>query len=231
MSEQSCEFFFDAWNTYQKVVAGNYMFHREIGAELDVALRAHFAGRPFSFLDLGCGDAAALAPLLKDLAPLRYKGVDLSDIALALAAENLKVLPCRVALAQEDILAALAEDGRDDVIHSSFALHHLPTAQKAEFFRRAAQRLTRGGLLLLVDVMREEDESLEVYHRHYCAFLRSSFHDLNEDEKDAICDHIVKNDRPEARSLLQAQAEAAGLKVAPPGAHYGWHWLLCFTPV
>lgn len=230
MSEQSCEFFFDAWATYQKVVAGNYMFHREIGAELDVAIRTHFAGRPFSFLDLGCGDAAALAPLLKALPPERYKGVDLSDNALTLAAENLKFLPCPVELVHEDIMATLTEDGRDDVIHSSFALHHLPTVQKAEFFRRAAQRLTQGGLLLLIDVVREEDESLEVYHRHYCAWLRSSFHDLNEDEKDAICDHILKNDRPEARSLLQAQAEAAGLKVAPPGTHYGWHWLLCFTP-
>jgi len=31
-------------------------------------------------------------------------------------------------------LATLAEDATYDVIYSSFALHHLPTAQKAEFF-------------------------------------------------------------------------------------------------
>jgi SAM-dependent methyltransferase len=80
MSDSTPASFFDAWDIYQKVVAGNYMFHREIGAEL---LRAHFDGRPISILDLGCGDAAALAPLLKGLALQRYRGVDLSETALA----------------------------------------------------------------------------------------------------------------------------------------------------
>ena len=43
----------------------------------------------------------------------------------------------------------------------------------------------------------------------------AAFSALNEDEKDLICDHIVKNDMPDPVSVLQAQAEAAGLKVAP----------------
>jgi len=57
--------FFDAWDTYQKVVTCDYMFHREIGEALNQLLRAHFGGRPFSILDLGCGDAATLTPLLE----------------------------------------------------------------------------------------------------------------------------------------------------------------------
>jgi hypothetical protein len=64
MTEHSSGSFFDAWDTYQKVVAGDYMFHREIGAELKRVLHALFGGRSFSILDLGCGDAATLAPLL-----------------------------------------------------------------------------------------------------------------------------------------------------------------------
>jgi len=32
---------------------------------LNQLLRAHFGGRPFSILDLGCGDAATLTPLLE----------------------------------------------------------------------------------------------------------------------------------------------------------------------
>jgi SAM-dependent methyltransferase len=121
--------FFDTWDTYQKVVAGDYMFHREIGVALDQALRAHFGGRPFSILDLGCGDAATLTPLLEGLALQRYKGVDLSETALALAAENLKALACPVELAHRDILAALAaENVAYDMIYISLALHHLPTA-------------------------------------------------------------------------------------------------------
>ncbi len=142
--------FFDAWDTYQKVVTCDYMFHREIGEALNQLLRAHFGGRPFSILDLGCGDAATLTPLLEGLTLQRYKGVDLSETALVLAAENLKTLACPVQLTQGHILATLAEDASYDVIYSSFALHHLPTAQKAEFFHLAAQRLNKGGLLLLV---------------------------------------------------------------------------------
>ena len=68
MSELSPASFFDVWDTYQKVVSGDYMFHQEIGAELRKLLHAQFEGRSFSILDLGCGDAATLAPLLEGLA-------------------------------------------------------------------------------------------------------------------------------------------------------------------
>ncbi|PNE10575.1 MAG: methyltransferase type 12, partial [Beijerinckiaceae bacterium] len=96
MSEHSAAAFFDVWHTYRKVVAANYMHHKEIKAQLERVLLAQFASRPFSFLDLGCGDAATLAPLLASMAVQRYKGVDLSETALALAAENLKALSCPV---------------------------------------------------------------------------------------------------------------------------------------
>jgi SAM-dependent methyltransferase len=86
MSEHSAAAFFDVWHTYRKVVAANYMHHMEIRAQLERVLLAQFVGRPFSFLDLGCGDAATLAPLLASMAVQRYKGVDLSESALALAA-------------------------------------------------------------------------------------------------------------------------------------------------
>jgi hypothetical protein len=75
-----CHSFFDVWHTYRKVVAANYMHHMEIRAQLEGVLLAQFGSRPFSFLDLGCGDAAALAPLLASMAVQRYKGVDLSEL-------------------------------------------------------------------------------------------------------------------------------------------------------
>ncbi len=229
MSAQSSQEFFDHWDTYHKVVAGDYMFHREIGEELKGALGARFSGRRFAFLDLGCGDATALAPLLQDATPSRYKGVDLSETALALAARTLEALPCPVTLARGDILAALAEDDAYDVIYSSFVLHHLATEQKGEFFRLASRRLAPGGLLLLVDTMREEDETLDDYVRRYCAWLRREWAGLSAQEKEFICDHIINNDRPEPFSTLLTQARAAGLEVAPGGARHGAHWLTCFA--
>ena len=89
MSEHSTTAFFDVWHTYRKVVAVNYMHHREtVKAHIEQMLHAQFVGLPFSFLDLGCGDAATLAPLLASMAVQRYKGVDLSETALALAAKT-----------------------------------------------------------------------------------------------------------------------------------------------
>jgi SAM-dependent methyltransferase len=221
--------FFHAWRSYQKIVAANYMFHREIAQDLRQVLRSRFGGKTFSFLDLGCGDAAALAPVLEGLAIRRYKGVDLSQTALTLAAKNLAILPCAAELARGEFFAALAEEKSSfDVIYSSYAVHHLATEEKAEFFVRTAKCLADGGLLLLVDVTREEGESLEAYYQHYCGWLRSSWA-LDADIVEAVCHHLVHNDMPEPVSVLKAQARAAGLGKAWQAARYNWHRVLCFA--
>ncbi|HTV32754.1 MAG TPA: class I SAM-dependent methyltransferase [Methylocella sp.] len=220
---------FDAWHTYEKVVAANYMFHREIGADIRHVLYTHFQNRPFSFFDLGCGDAATLAPILDGLVLQRYKGVDLSETALSLAEQNLAFLSCSVELVHGDISAELTKETASyDVIYSSFALHHLATHKKAEFFRQIRQHLNEAGLLVLVDPMREENESLQAYLRHYCDWLRKSWGSLNAEEIDLICDHIVKNDLPEPLTVLRAQALAAGLGQPLEVARYDWHHVLCF---
>jgi SAM-dependent methyltransferase len=229
MSEHSTTAFFDVWQTYRKVVAANYMHHMEIKADIERVLRAQFAGRPFSFLDLGCGDAATLAPLLASMAVQRYKGVDLSETALALAAENLQALSCPVDLACRDMMATLeADTGLYDVVYTSFALHHLSTEQKAAFFRCVARRLEKDGLLLLTDIVREENESLPIYLRRYCDWLRSDWSALGAEEKTSACEHILNNDWPETLSVLQLLAQAAGLGDAVAVARYGWHRVLCF---
>jgi SAM-dependent methyltransferase len=221
---------FDVWHIYQKVVAANHMFHREIGADVRRVLHARFGAQPFSLLDLGCGDAAALVPVFKGLILQRYKGVDLSETALSLAALNLAALSCPVELARVDMLAALAgETASYSVIYSSFALHHLPTEEKAEFFRRAARCLDKNGLLLLVDVMRDDGENLESYIEHYLGWLRGGFTALDAQELDLVCDHITNSDLPEPVAVLQAQALAAGLGNACRVAQYNWHRVLCFT--
>ena len=121
-----------------------------------------------------------------------------------------------------------ADSALYDVVYTSFALHHLSTEQKAEFFRRVAQRLERDGLLLLTDIVREEDESLPVYLGRYCDWLRSDWSALDVEEKASACDHILNNDRPETFSVLQILAQAGGLGYAVAVARYGWHRVLCF---
>jgi SAM-dependent methyltransferase len=229
MSQTQAVRFFQAWDTYAKVVAANYMFHRELGEAIKDALRARFIERPFSVLDLGCGDAATFAPLLEGFALKGYKGADLSGAALALAKKNLAHLPCPVELAEGDFMSALVGSSAQDVIYTSFALHHLPTERKAEFFKLAAQKLNPGGLLLLVDVTREEGQTLESYYGDYCSWLRTKMNALDSFEQDQICDHLVNNDFPEPYSLLRAQAEAEGLLALPGAMPHKWHRLMLFA--
>ncbi len=229
MNEPAAVRFFHAWDTYAKVVAANYMFHREIGQAIKATLRARFGERPFSILDLGCGDAATFAPLLDGFRVKSYRGADLSEAALMLAQKNLSGLSCRVVLTQSDLMSQLKGAERHDLIYVSFALHHLTTEQKAEFFRVAAQKLTLGGLLLIADVFREEGQSLRDYFDAYSEYLRDAMVSLDPSERDAIREHIVSFDVPEPCSRLQAQAEAAGLRLLEIVTPQKWHRLLSFA--
>ena len=110
MSQQASaatEFFVDTWEVYRKLVAANYMFHRELYNEVEKRLTPA-DGQPFSLLDLGCGDAATLAPVLRRLPVSRYLGVDLSPVALELAAANLRGLSGAVTFQLGNILDTLS---------------------------------------------------------------------------------------------------------------------------
>lgn len=219
---------FDLWDTYKKVVVKDLMFHAALSEDVERALRARFRGGDFSLLDLGCGDAQVFAPILRRIPPSSYKGVDLSDTALALAAENLKSLPCPVQLEHGDMLSALADGETYDVIHSCFVLHHLATADKAEFFRRAAHALAPGGVLLLVDTMREENETREDYLKHYFEWIEKDWEALSRAEKDAVYEHVSTSDYPEPVSVLERQAREAGLKRLAGDIPHRWHHLMRF---
>lgn len=232
MSDATAASFFQTWQTYQKVVAANYMYHTEIMADIARLLDTGVGGRAFSLLDLGCGDAATLAPLLRDRPIQSYKGVDLSQAALDLAAANLDFLTCPVDLVHRDILSALKDETkRYDVIYTSFAVHHLTQKEKGEFFRLAATRLEKSGFLVMTDVVREEDETLPVYLDRYLGWIRRDWEGLETNEVASICDHIANNDLPETAADLKALAKAAGLGQETLVAKYGWHRVLQFRPL
>ncbi|SFK66564.1 class I SAM-dependent methyltransferase [Methylocapsa palsarum] len=229
MSKQQSSDFFDSWRTYRKVVDANYMYHAQFRSQIEALLLSEFSDHPFSLLDLGCGDAAILAPVLAAAAVSYYEGVDLSETALELAAQNLKILSCPVLLKHRDLLAALNDGDRQfDVIQSSFAVHHLTTDLKREFFAAAANRLSDRGILLLTDVVREEDESLPVYYQRYCDWLRRDWSELSTQECDAVCDHLTHYDHPETRSRLEEQARSAGFTDVAELARFGWHSMFRF---
>ena len=230
MNEPSAIRFFHVWDTYARVVGGNYMFHRELGAALRAALVALFQRRPFALVDLGCGDAATLAPILQDSPLKHYLGADLSQPALELARQNLSDLTCPVELRHVDMLDALVGlQAPVDVIYSSFALHHLSHDQKATFFRIASQKLASDGVMILVDVVREENQPLDAYHLAYTHWLRATMTGLDGAEHDAICEHIVNNDFPEPLSEVEAMASKAGLRPTSVTTPQIWHRLMAFV--
>lgn len=228
MVEQAAVRFFHVWDTYARVVAENYMYHRELGAAVRGVLEKRFASRPFTILDLGCGDAATFAPLLDGLPVASYRGADLSAAALAIAGENLSNLGCLVDLRHADMMDELINAPAQDLIYASFALHHFETAAKEKFFRHVAERLTPDGVFVLVDVVREEGESLPDYLESYTGWIRNGRTSLTGAEHDAICDHIRNNDLPEAVSTLDGFATSAGMKRIGIAEPHKWHRMLVF---
>jgi len=211
--DRVAEFFCDSWSIYAHVLDHNYMFHDDIYRNVHGFLATRFGARPFTLLDLGCGSARHLAAALQGLAVARYRGYDLSAVAVEHARRNLDGLPCPVDVRLGDLLDAVGME-RDayDLVFSSFALHHLHSRQKAEFFCQAAAHLQPGGALLLVDVMRDEGEDPGSYLDRYCNWLDSHWTTLPPEARAQICAHVRDNDFPETAGQLEQFAAAAGLR-------------------
>src|SRR3990172_4122349 len=221
--------FFDEWSVYDQVLDHNYMHHDEIFRDVGRFFAERFDDRPFTLLDLGCGSARHLARALKGRSISRYIGYDLSDVALAHATRNLNGLGCAVELHEGELLQGLRASGEEfDVIFTSFALHHLATAEKEMFFQSAYERLRNDGILLLVDTMREEGEERPVYLDRYCAWLRFRCKTLAPATLDLLCDHIRGNDFPETAATLSAMATRAGFGRGEEITRMGWHHTWCF---
>jgi cyclopropane fatty-acyl-phospholipid synthase-like methyltransferase len=230
MNEAAVREYFDGWSLYNQVLDRNYMFHDELYRELKHLIGSFKAGFPISILDLGCGSASHLSGALKGRLIGQYVGYDLSEVAISHAKRNLAELECPVAFRQNDLLTGLrANREQFDLIFSSFALHHLTSTAKADFFRLAYESLPLDGILLLIDVMREEDEDLEVYLENYCSWLKSEWLAIHEEGLDSICSHVKDNDYPERVSDLIAMATVAGFSNCFKINQFRWHRTVCFS--
>ena len=223
-------FFQDGWPVYRKIVDNNYMFHREIYGDITRFIEERFQQRPISILDLGCGDASQTAAALRDCRVALYQGCDLSAVALGLAAQNLLPLSCPVKLVCAHLLEGWsAVDEPFDVVFSSFALHHLAYAEKRRFFDLSQRAMKPDGVLLLVDVMREEHEDLASYLDAYLGHAATQWNALSEEEFAAVCKHVSENDFPETLSEYAAMAEASGFAGVEPLNRHTWHRTLALV--
>ncbi len=62
-----------------------------------------------------------------------------------------------------------------DVIFTGFAIHHLMPEEKARFFHAAGRCLSEKGWLVMVDVVREENQDRESYLDGYLRFMREKW--------------------------------------------------------
>ena len=222
------EFFERQWSSYRAVVENDLMEHRAVATATGAALRHWLAQRPATatppaLLDLGCGDLALLAPLLRDLPLGRYSGLDLAAVVLPLAERALGPVPYATDWRVGDLLAwAQAPEGGDpdleqpDILHSAFAIHHLSDAQKQAFLQGARRRIKANGVFLWVDVFREPGETREAYIARYAQRIRSSWQSLSPGQQEHVIDHLSQFDIPADRTAIEATARACG---------WDWQWL------
>lgn len=199
-------FFERQWQIYQKVLENDYMGHRAIYSILQQFWVKQFS-RPFSLLELGCGDASFTCHSLSAVPLARYHGIDRSEEALQMAQANTAELPCPTCFSQGDLLdliRELAEVKREgfDAILMSFVLHHFDRDQKDEIIGRLHTLLNRNGVVLLIDVMRPKDEDRDAYLGRYLADVRQRWSCLTREEYALVEDHIREHDFPETQETL-----------------------------
>lgn len=225
MNLQTVGTFFNAsWSVYDIALERNYMFHREIYAEVLRQLQACPVGR-YALLDLGCGSARYLAAALAQHPPQRYVGVDLAATALAEAGHLLRPLGFDVELRQGDLLGAIQQtpDGSFDVVFAGFAIHHLLETEKQTFFHHARRVLKPGGFFLMPDAVRHEDETRELYLERYVRNLRETWTALSPEQAGGVIEHITGQDFPETPSTLARLAREAGFARAEELNRFGHH--------
>lgn len=207
---QPLEYFNHNWQLYQKILQNNYMEHWEMYSILREFL-IHQVQKPFQLLDLGCGDASITASALMGTSIQSYYGIDLSQAAIALAHDNLSAISCSKLLRIDDFTAFVpqlvrAQQQRFDVILASFSLHHLDLKQKDNLIGQSFQLLNPGGVLLLIDLVRQPAEDRTTYIDRYIESVRHTWTAFTPQEVSSIQAHMTSSDFPETQETLRQLA-------------------------
>ena len=203
---------FNEWTTYEKVVANDYMHHRDfltaLKLEVDRQLQA-----PLSIVDLGCGDCAPVMTLVKSFGTERYFGIDQSERALRGARTNLEAAGVSSALHCGTMLEEMSKlGGGFNLAVAIFSLHHLELPEKQAVLRECRRLIEPGGLLAIIDVFLKKDESRQTYLQRWESNARSKFAALEPDEMEELVAHVLACDRPETYSTYRKLGEVAGFE-------------------
>jgi SAM-dependent methyltransferase len=199
--------------TYRKVTRENLMYHREVYGLLREVVNAE-APRPFSFLDVACGDASASAAMLQGTAIAHYHGIDLSALSLDLARETLSTLPCKVDLYCQDFASALRNWSPSvDILWIGMSLHHLQHAEKQKVMRYVRSALKGSGISLIWEPTLFEGEDRLGWLARYSA-CRPQWAALGDEEWEEMVNHSRVADFPETAEEWMSIAQQAGFSNA-----------------
>lgn len=206
---------FAEWRAYQKLVLNDYMGHAQFFSCLLSEIRARFR-EPITILDLGCGDASPIQPLLQNLPIRRYCGLDQSETALAFADARLAASGISYHLLAGDILESAGQiTGPFDLIIASFSLHHLQDpASKQKVLNAGRGILNPGGLFVVIDVFLDEGETRDEYLDRFEQQARNDYHALNDTEMTTLITHVRGCDFPESTATYRALSRQAGFSQA-----------------
>ncbi|MEY3051892.1 MAG: hypothetical protein RLY31_1677 [Bacteroidota bacterium] len=184
-------------------------------------------------LDMGCGDAFQLSSILPDFHVASYEGWDLSPAAVEWAADRLARtgIPFRFAVGDMEELLRVA-DNPFNLIHSSYAVHHLQDDAKKRLIQSAFDLLLPGGRLILVDIFRTKDQSREAYIDAYLSRMYETWSLLSDPEFEMVRSHVESFDFPARLEDMFGWLRQAGFILlfhhSPDGSH---HVLVAEKPV
>ena len=198
------------WALYRTLVEHDALFHRAVADHLHDALATAF-DRPFSLVDLACGDAFVVRGALDGTKVAHYHGIDLSMPALELASRTLDGAPFEVVLDHADFVEAVtARDTHADAFWFGLSLHHLDTAGKRALMTAIRKAIAADGLFLVYEPTMQAGEDRAAYLARFDAVNRPLWRTiLSEEQWRAIDAHVHACDLPEtAEGWLRLGREA-----------------------
>ena len=189
--------FQEQWATYRKLVESDCLAHREVSGILRETLNDVFTS-PFCFLDIACGDASTMKVALRGTQVRHYHGIDLSQAALELAADNLAELPFEVDLDHRDFIEAMMRRPEHaDASWCSLSVHHLSTDDKLRLMKAIRGATGARGIFLLYEPTRRVDEDRAAYLDRFVRTNKPLWRVLTPAEWDQIWHHVTTCDFPE----------------------------------
>lgn len=196
-TNSASQYFNDNWKKYQATLATNTLYHREMMATLTTFLQQHFANKPFSLVDAGCGDSSVIHEVLKNFQLSSYTGIDAAQAVLELAENNFSDINCKKEFICGNMQQAIQQlTGKYNIIFTSYAVHHLALTDKAQFLHDCYKKLEPNGYLILIDGILKQGQPREAWLDELASRMQLTQNLSAEQTEERISSHARHADFP-----------------------------------